>query len=425
MKILVIGSGGREHALVWKLAQSPLVKKIYCIPGSDGMMEAEPVTGSLEDTRALVNFALQNTIDLTIVGPELPLSLGVVDAFEKEGLKIFGPRKNAAILEFSKSFSKQFCERHHIPTAPFKIFTTTEGAKSHLSDQNQYPAVIKADGLAAGKGVVIAKDQAEAFLAVEEMIIREKFGEAGKQIIIEDFMLGVEATLMIATDGRDYVLFESCQDHKRIGDGDTGPNTGGMGAYSPAPVVTPEVQKKIEERIIRPLLAGMLGEDRPYSGILYLGLMIDKGEPSVVEFNCRFGDPEAQAILFRLKTDLVQLIEACLEGRLKELKVEFKPQTSVCVVMSAAGYPGHYEQGSPIHGLGNLKKMSNVFVFHAGTKAKAGRYYTHGGRVLGVTALGDDLPSAIQKAYRAVGEISWDGAYYRKDIGIKGLKGGL
>lgn len=422
MKVLVIGSGGREHALVWKISQSPKVKAIYCAPGNAGIAElAECVAISPEDVAELKNFVERNEIDLTIVGPELPLSLGLVDEFEKAGLKVFGPRKNAAILEFSKCFTKEFLERHKIPTAPFEIHSDPREARKSLEARDHYPVVIKADGLAAGKGVIIAKSRDEAFQAVEDMMLYEKFGEAGRHIVIEDFMPGEEATFMVAADGNEFVCLESCQDHKRIFDNDEGPNTGGMGAISPARVVTPEIHEKVITKIIKPMLAGMIAEGRPYRGILYAGLMISDNEPRIVEFNCRFGDPEAQAILMRLDTDLISVIEAVIAGKTSALELKFTPKPAVCVVMAAGGYPGNFERCKEIKGLKAAARLKDAYVFHAGTKKDGERILTNGGRVLGVTALGKDLGQAIERAYQAVDLISWQDEHHRNDIGQRGL----
>ncbi len=422
MKILVIGSGGREHALVWKLSQSPRVKKIFCIPGNSGMDQlAECVIIAPQNVREIVEFAKKKNIDLTVVGPEAPLTLGIVDEFEKEGLKIFGPRKNAAVIEASKCFAKEFCARHGIPTAPFVFFNNTTEAKKYLKKEARYPLVIKADGLAAGKGVIIVQNLHEALKAVDEMLVYEKFGEAGRKIVFEDFMEGEEATFMVATDGEHFVPLATSQDHKRIFDNDEGPNTGGMGAYSPAPVVTPEVHERVIERIIKPFLKGMRGEDRPYRGILYVGLMINHGDPRVVEFNCRFGDPEAETILMRMKTDVIDLIDAVLDENLEKFKVEFLSQSSICVVMTAQGYPGSYETGKLISGLELIESMKDVIVFHAGTRSEGENFVTNGGRVLAVTAMGKTLKNAIDKTYKAVEKISWEGVHYRTDIGKKGL----
>lgn len=418
MKILVIGSGGREHALVWKLARSSKVRKIFCAPGNGGISQfAECVAISPEDIAGLADFASARGINLTVVGPEAPLSRGIVDEFEKRGLRIFGPRKNAAILEYSKCFTKEFCNRHNIPTAPYHAYNDVAKARESMKQREDYPVVIKADGLAAGKGVVVAKSRREALETLDAFMLDEKLGESGRKIVVEEFLEGVEATYMVATDGQNFVSLESSQDHKRIGEADTGPNTGGMGAISPSPLMTEEMEKKVIKRIIRPLIMGMREEGRPYTGILYSGLMISGGEPKLIEVNCRFGDPEAQVVLFRMKSDLVLLMEATLSNKLAKYSVKFSPQPAVCVVLSAKGYPGSYENGKKIKGLENVEEQKNVIVFHAGTRMEKNDFITSGGRVLGVTAREKDLKSALQKAYKAVAKISWDGVYYRRDIG--------
>ncbi len=427
MKILVIGSGGREHALVWLLSKSAKVKKIYCAPGNGGMEQlatlgkVECVSIAATDISQLVEFSKKNQIHLTVVGPEAPLGAGIVDEFEKEGLAIFGPHKNAAIIEGSKWFAKEFCTRHSIPTASYLFFNNTREARAFLNKQIRYPLVIKADGLASGKGVIIAKDLEEASAAVDDMLVYEKFGEAGRKIIIEEFMEGEEATFMVVTDGETFLPFETAQDHKRLLDKDQGPNTGGMGAYSPAPLVTPAVYEKVISKIILPFIRGMKKEGRTYQGILYAGLMIHQGEPRLVEFNCRFGDPEAEAILFRIESDFLELIEATLHKKLTTYHMKFSPHPSVCVVMSSKGYPGPYESGKSISGLEDLKKSKDTFVFHAGTRLEHGKLLTAGGRVLVVTARAPTLTGAIQHVYKTVEKITWEGAFYRKDIGQKGV----
>lgn len=422
MKVLVIGSGGREHALVWKLRQSPLVKEIFCAPGNAGIGEiAKLVPIAVDQISSLLQFAQKEKIDWTVVGPELPLSLGIVDLFQKEDLKIFGPSQKAAIVESSKVFTKQFCKRHNIPTADFEIFDSYEKAKTFLFQRKKFPVVIKADGLAEGKGVVIATTKKESLDALEDMMQNQKLGSAGNQVVIEDFLEGEEATYIIVTDSKNYVAFDSSQDHKKIGDGDTGPNTGGMGAYSPAPIVDSVMKEKIHKKIIEPTLKGLEREDRPYHGVLYAGLMIHHFEPSLIEFNCRFGDPECQALLFRLQTDLMEIIQSVDQKKLDQAKISFDSQSSVCVVMASHGYPGDYSKGHEIQGL-NLINSRDIFVFHAGTDKKGEKILTHGGRVLGVTALGKNLHMAIKKAYEGISRITWNKAYFRKDIGSKGLK---
>lgn len=422
MKILVIGSGGREHALVWKIAHSNHVSKIFCAPGNAGISEiATCLPIEADNLPALLAFAHQEEIDLTVVGPEQPLSLGIVDLFEKEGLKIFGPRQNAAILESSKVFMKEFCVRHDIPSAGYKLFTDAVAAKKFVQTQGHYPIVIKADGLAAGKGVVVATNWEEASLAIDDRLVKRIFGDAGENIIIEDFMPGEEATFMIVTDGKNFLELETAQDHKRLLDGDKGPNTGGMGAYSPAPLVTKAVRQKVLDRIIWPLLKGMEVEGRLYKGILYAGLMIAQGEPRLVEFNCRFGDPEAQAILFRLESDLVELMFDSLDEGLDQHDLRFTQKPSVCVVMAAEGYPGTVRKGDEVKGLETAAGLKQVKVFHAGTCVKESKYVTNGGRVLGVTALGETIVDALKSAYEAVQMVSWAGCQYRKDIGRRAL----
>src|SRR3989338_2588676 len=422
MKVLVIGSGGREHALVWKLSQSPLVKEIFCAPGNAGIGAiAKLVPIAVDQIFSLLQFAQKEKIDWTVVGPELPLSLGIVDQFQKEGLKIFGPSQKAAIVESSKIFTKQFCKRHHIPTADFEIFDSYEKAKTFLFHREKFPVVIKADGLAQGKGVVVAATKKESLDALEDMMQNQKLGSAGRQVVIEDFLEGEEATYMIVTDSQNYVAFDSSQDHKRIGDFDTGPNTGGMGAYSPAPIVDSLMREKIHKKIIEPTLKGLAQEERAYQGVLYAGLMIYQGEPSLIEFNCRFGDPECHALLFRLKTDLMEIIQSVDQKKINQIKINFDSKSSVCVVMASFGYPGEYSTGHEIRGL-NLVNSQDVFIFHAGTDKKGAQIVTHGGRVLGVTALGENLQMAIKKAYEGISYITWNNAYFRKDIGSKGLK---
>ena len=422
MKVLVIGSGGREHALVWKIGQSKRVKTIYCAPGNAGISRiAECVPIAADDIQGLVRFARQKKIDLTIVGPEVSLTLGVVDRFEKHGLRIFGPSRKAAILEGSKVFTKKIMKKYGIPSAAFHVFRKPERAQAFV-ERSEAPIVIKADGLAAGKGVLIARTVADARAAVD-LIMRDKaFGEAGNQVVIEEFMQGEEASFLAFTDGRTVLPLPTSQDHKAIFDGDQGPNTGGMGAYSPAPVVTAELEQQIMERIMQPTVRAMALEGRPYKGILYAGLMITEGVARVVEFNCRFGDPEAQPLLMRLQTDLIDIIEAVQEERLHEITLKVDPRPTVCVVMSASGYPGSYKKGLEIIGLDRAGQQPFVEVFHAGTALKGKKIVTAGGRVLGVTALGDTLDEAIKRAYATVSLITWPGSYYRKDIGQKALQ---
>lgn len=422
MNILIIGGGGREHAILKQVSESPKVQKIYCAPGNAGMANlAELVPLAVDDIAGLVDFAKTQSIDLTVVGPELPLTLGLVDAFVKEGLRIFGPTQKAAILEGSKTFTKEFCGRHGIPTGGFKVFTDATEAKNYLTTQNQYPAVIKADGLAAGKGVVIAVDQSEALAAIDDMLMENKFGEAGSRVVIEEFLKGEEASFIVVSDGQNFVEFTSSQDHKAVFDGDKGPNTGGMGAYTPAPIVTDELRQKVRETIIEPTIEGMRKEGMPYQGFLYAGLMILDGEPQLLEYNCRLGDPEAEVLLPMLKSDFIDLLEAAIDGQLDQYQAEFHKGACVCVVLASEGYPASYPKGIEIKGLDSIADQ-DVYVFHAGTKQEGQSFKTNGGRVLTVSAQDDTLPKAIQKVYAAVPKIQWEGMHYRKDIGAKGLK---
>ncbi len=421
MKVLVIGSGGREHALAWKLSRSPRVDKVYIAPGNPGTaLVGENVIIPAENVSELKDFALREKIDLTVVGPEVPLTLGVTDAFKEAGLRIFGPSKKAAEIEGSKVFCKELMQKYKIPSAHYKKFDNPDFARTYV-ETHKPPFVVKADGLAAGKGVIICRNREEAIDAVGRIMESRAFGEAGKRIIIEEFLEGEEASVLAVTDGHAVVPLAPAQDHKAIYDGDMGPNTGGMGAYSPAPVITPELEAHVMATIMRPVVEAMEAEGRPYSGVLYAGLMITKGGPKVLEFNCRFGDPETQPIMMRLEDDLFDLLLAAAEGRLEDRALQWSPKAAVCVVMSAMGYPGEYLKGAPIEGLADAAGMEEVVVFHAGTALKKGHVVTSGGRVLGVTALGDGIKDAIERAYRAVGRISWEGAYYRKDIGQKAL----
>lgn len=422
MNILIIGSGAREHAILTQVHKSQGVEKIYVAPGNVGMADvAECVAIPPENTELLVEFARKNKIDLTIVGPELPLTLGIVDAFQAEGLKIFGPSKRASQLEGSKIFTKEFCARHNIPTAPFQSFEEATEARAYLRARNTYPIVIKADGLAAGKGVVVAKNFAEADKAITEMMLYEKFGPAGRKVLIEDFLSGEEVSFIVMTDGKYIVEFPAAQDHKRVFDNDEGPNTGGMGAYAPAPVVTAAVRQKIITCVILPTLAGMAAEERPYVGFLFAGFMISKtGDPFVIEFNCRLGDPETEVILPLLKSDFVVLIEMALSGNLDAAQAQFENKSCVGIVLASGGYPDGYEKGFAISGLENIN-ATDVTVFHAGTKKKDGRIVNEGGRVLVVSAIAADLKSAIVIAYENVKKISWKKMHYRKDIGAKAL----
>lgn len=425
MKVLVIGNGGREHALAWKASQSPLVRTVFVAPGNAGTA-LEPalqnVAISPTDIPALLNFAQNEKIDLTIVGPEAPLVIGVVDAFRAAGLKIFGPTRGAAQLEGSKAFSKDFLARHNIPTAEYQNFTEVEPALAYVREKGA-PIVIKADGLAAGKGVIVAMTLRDAEAAVNDMLAGNAFGNAGHRIVVEEFLDGEEASFIVMVDGENVLPMATSQDHKRVGDGDTGPNTGGMGAYSPAPVVTDEVHQRAMDLIVWPTVRGMAAEGNIYTGFLYAGLMIDKqGNPKVIEFNCRFGDPETQPIMLRLRSDLVELCLAACDGKLNETTSTWDERPSLGVVMAAGGYPADYRNGEVIHGL-PLEEMADGKVFHAGTALREDdRVVTSGGRVLCVTALGKTVAEAQARAYQLMKDIHWDGSFSRSDIGYRAIE---
>jgi phosphoribosylamine--glycine ligase len=421
MKVLVVGGGGREHALAWKIAQSPKVSKVYCAPGNAGISEqATLVPIQANDLSRLLEFALKEKIDLTVVGPEDPLTRGIVDLFESKALLIFGATKKAAEIEGSKAFAKEMMKKYYIPTAFYEIFDNRNEAVKYIRKQGA-PIVVKADGLAAGKGVIVCKTVEEAIHSVDQIMVEKIFGNAGNRVVVEEYLVGEEASYIAFTDGKTILPMASSQDHKPVLDGDQGPNTGGMGAYSPAPVVTDEVHEKIIEKVLRPVIYGMGEEGRPYKGVLYAGLMIHEGHPKVLEFNARFGDPETQPVLMRMKGDIVPILEACIKGNLSQHKIEWDNRASVCVVMTSKGYPGDYEKGKIIEGLKEVSRVERVFVFHAGTTFKDGKIMTSGGRVLGVAGLGEDIPRAIERAYQAVKKISWDGVHYRTDIGQKAL----
>jgi len=426
VNILVIGSGGREHALVWKLRQSPQVKTVYCAPGNAGVGSlATCVPLKMTDIKGLLKFAKEKEIDLTIVGSEQPLVEGIVDTFEERGFKIFGPSKAAAQLEGSKVFSKDFMLRHKIPTAKYRSFSANaiDEAKKYINTIEP-PVVVKADGLAAGKGVLICKNRQEAMLALDDIVLNKVFGSAGNQIVIEEFLNGEEASLFILTDGEQFAVLASAQDHKRILDGDLGKNTGGMGAYAPAPIVTNELLQRVIIEAIQPTLDGMKQDGMPYRGCLYVGLMMTQDGPKVLEYNCRFGDPETQVVVPLIDGDLAEIFLAIAERRLDPSKVKLHSASAVCVVMASHGYPDEYQTGKQIFGLENIKAEDGVVVFHAGTKTEGNAIVTSGGRVLGVTAIGfnNELEQTIRSAYRALEKITFDGAYYRSDIGRKALK---
>ena len=423
MKVLVLGGGGREHALVWKLKQSPRVSQLYCAPGNGGIAdEAECLPADLKSLDSMVALATRLQPDLTLVGPELPLTLGAVDEFTRRGWRVFGPTQSAARLESSKSFAKEFLQRHHIPTAPFAICGSIEQVKSALGHFHT-PVVVKADGLAAGKGVVIAKSKEEASSVAAEMLSGKMLGDAGSRVVLEECLKGDELSFLVFSDGERVAPLVGAQDHKRVGDGDSGPNTGGMGAYSTADIVDDRMRDWLVNHIARPVVAGMKAEGTEFKGVLYCGLMMTARGPMVLEFNCRFGDPETQPILMRLESDLVDALEASIDGRVSDGDFRWTPDASVCVVMSSGGYPGTFEQGKRIDGLEEANAVKGVKVFHAGTSKREGAYYSAGGRVLGVTARAADLETAVERAYEACGKISFAGAHYRKDIAGRALKG--
>jgi phosphoribosylamine--glycine ligase len=428
MKVLVIGKGGREHALVWKLAQSPRVTRVYCAPGNAGTLdEGVNVPIDVSDFDGLIRFARQEEIGLTVVGPEDPLSQGIVDAFHKAGLRVFGPPKEAAQLEASKAFAKQLMRHADVPTSEFRVFDHPDPAR-HYVETREYPVVVKADGLAAGKGVIVCSSTEDALAAIERIMVREEFGRAaGRQVIIEKRLEGEELSVLALVSGRTIVPLQPTQDHKAVFDSDEGPNTGGMGAYCPAPVGTPELMAQVEETILVPTVHAMKRSRHAFRGVLYAGLMLTNQGPRVLEFNCRFGDPELQPLLMRLKTDLLDLLEAAVDGRLDEFpegRLEWDERPAVCVVMASGGYPGTFQKGKVITGLAEAAKLPDVKVFHAGTKREKDLVLTDGGRVLAVTALGGTLAEAKRNAYEAVGKIHFQGAHYRKDIADKALRRG-
>ncbi len=423
MNVLIIGAGGREHALGWKVAQNPNVKNIFVAPGNAGTaleLKLQNVNIQVEDIAGLVAFAQENAIDLTIVGPEAPLVIGVVDAFSAAGLPIFGPTEAAAQLEGSKAFTKDFLARHKIPTGAYANFTEIEPALSYVREQGA-PIVVKADGLAAGKGVIVAMTLEEAEDAIKDMLAGNAFGDAGSRVVIEEFLDGEEASFIVMVDGENVLPMATSQDHKRVGDKDTGPNTGGMGAYSPAPVVTQEIHDRIMNEVIYPTVRGMAQEGHPYTGFLYAGLMIDKdGTPKVIEYNCRFGDPETQPIMMRMQSDLVELCLAAIDGKLDQMESKWDPRASIGIVLAAGGYPDDYNKGDVISGLPTTE-VEGQKIFHAGTSEKDGNVVTNGGRVLCATALGNTVFEAQQRAYELTKQIQWNGVFYRNDIGYRAI----
>ncbi|NLO83391.1 MAG: phosphoribosylamine--glycine ligase [Clostridiales bacterium] len=419
MKILVVGGGGREHALVWKISQSPRVKKIYCAPGNGGISElAECVDIAAADVDGMVRFAKESNIDLTVVAPEDPLALGMVDALEDAGLKAFGPKRDAAVIESSKVFAKNLMKKYGIPTAEYRIFDDYLKALGY-AEEAYYPIVIKAEGLALGKGVIIANDINEANKTLKSMMLDNVFGQAGRRVVIEEYLTGSEVTVMVFTDGKNFVPMVSAQDHKRVYDDDKGPNTGGMGAFSPSRMYTPAIARQVEETIIKPTVKAMADEGRSFKGVLYFGLMLTDQGPKVLEYNARFGDPETQVVLPRLKTDIVDVFEAVVEERLERMDIRWDDGAAVCVILASGGYPGAYKRGYPITGLESLLEDPRVTVFHSGTRKEGREYYTNGGRVLGVTAVAPELGSAIDRVYESVRKIHFQDMHYRRDIGRK------
>jgi phosphoribosylamine---glycine ligase len=422
MKILVLGGGGREHALVWKLRQSRRVSKVYCAPGNGGIAEeAECLPVDLKSVESMVGLGEKLQPDLTVVGPELPLTLGVVDEFTRREMRVFGPTKAAAQLEWSKSFAKEFLQRYRIPTAAYAICDSIEEVRDALGHFHA-PVVVKADGLAAGKGVVIAADKEEAASAAAEMFSGKMVGEAGTRVVLEECLKGDELSFLVMSDGERVAPLVAAQDHKRVGDGDTGPNTGGMGSYSTADIIDDKMRDWLVNHIAQPVVAGMKAEGAEYKGVLYCGLMMTAKGPMVLEFNCRFGDPETQPILMRMESDLVDALEASIDGRMGEVEMKWSSDAAVCVVMASGGYPGTFEAGKWITGLDEAAAVEGVKVFHAGTAKRDGSFYTSGGRVLGVTARGSSLETAVARAYEACGKIEFDGVHYRKDIAGRAVK---
>ena len=419
MKILVVGGGGREHAIIWKLAQSPLAEKIYCAPGNGGISAlAECVDIGATDIEKMVEFAKEKAIDLVVVAPDDPLVLGMVDAMEAAGIRAFGPRANAAIIEGSKVFSKELMKKYNIPTAAYEVFIDSASAIEYVK-KGTYPAVIKAEGLALGKGVIIAQNEEEAVEGIKEIMDDKKFGDSGNRVVIEQFLTGPEVSVLAFTDGKTVCPMVSAQDHKRAYDNDKGLNTGGMGTFSPSRLYDAAKAEECMNNIFLPTIKAMAAEGRPFKGVLYFGLMMTADGVKVIEYNCRFGDPETQVVLPRLKTDLVEIMEAVIDGCLDEINIEWEDNAAVCVVMASGGYPVSYAKGYPISGIEDAEAMDDVVVFHAGTKLENGQYVNNGGRVLGVTAVDDNLDKAIKRAYEAVGKITWKDEFHRNDIGIK------
>lgn len=416
MKVLVVGSGGREHAIAWKLSQSPRVTKIYCAPGNAGIASvAECIDITSEDLEGIRNFAVENNIDMAVIGPEIPLSMGITDLLQESGIRVFGPDKECSQLEGSKAFTKAFLMRHNIPTAEYREYTDKEALIADIGIFG-YPMVLKADGLAAGKGVVLAEDYDSAYKAVEEMMGERIFGDAGNKVLVEECLTGVEASMLCFVDGKHIVPMESAQDYKRVFDSDKGPNTGGMGTYSPSLLFNEDLENEIREKILEPAINGFIADGLDFHGVLFIGLMLGENGPKVIEFNNRFGDPETQSVLMRLDTDLLDIFDACIDGSLDKLDIKWNNKRAVCVVMASGGYPGSYEKGKVISGISDVDE--DVVVFHAGTALKDGKIVSNGGRVLGVTATGETNDEARAKAYTNVKKISFEGGFYRTDIGV-------
>lgn len=423
MKVLIVGSGGREHAIAWSVSQSKKVDKIYCAPGNGGISQiAECVDISAMEFDKLADFAIDNEIDLTIIGMDDPLVGGIVDVFEERGLRVFGPRKNAAIIEGSKSFSKDLMKKYNIPTAKYEVFTNSEDAIKYVKEQNTYPAVIKADGLALGKGVILAESEKEAVEAIHSMIDDKQFGESSSTIVVEEYLTGPEVSVLSFTDGKTVVPMISSMDHKRALDGDKGLNTGGMGTVAPNPYYTEDIAKECMEKIFLPTINAMNAEGRTFEGCLYFGLMLTPNGPKVIEYNCRFGDPETQVVLPMLEGDLCEIFEAIYEHRLADVKIGWKSGYCTCVVMASGGYPVKYKKGIEMFGMDDKGQVDGAFIYHAGTKYEDGKFYTNGGRVLGVTCNAYTLQGALDKSYEAVSKIKFEGEHFRKDIGQKALK---
>jgi phosphoribosylamine--glycine ligase len=419
VKVLVIGGGGREHALVWKISQSSMVKEIYCAPGNGGISQlAKCVDISATDIDGMVGFAVDNNIDLVVVAPDDPLVLGAIDRFEEKGIKAFGPSKAAAAIEGSKTFAKDLMKRYGIPTASYRVFDNFTDAKEFVTTSCPFPVVIKADGLALGKGVIIAKDQGEAIEALDSMMVKRIFNQAGERVVIEQFITGPEVSLLAFTDGETVLPMVSSQDHKRAYDNDEGPNTGGMGAFSPSPYYTDAIHKQVMDKIVHPTIRAMKQEGRPFKGVIYFGLMLTKEGPKVLEYNARFGDPETQVVLPRLKNDLVDIFLKIIDGKLKEVELKWDNRPAACIILASGGYPKAYQKGYEISGLDKIKD-SDCMVFHAGTVYRDGKYYTNGGRVLGITAMGESLTKAVGKAYQMVEGVSFQNMHFRRDIGCK------